>query len=275
MPGQRETSDRIRTGLRMRFTIALIAVAALVAIGMTSRPDRSGARQPATGSATATAVEPEPRLGADVPVAEADAGEPDSGDPDEPSSPRASTQLPPASGASPGPAGQELPQDILEENARIRRDLDHLKRLEAERARVARTLAKAGAGFDGPLRLGASGMAWPVGGPVVSPFGQRWGRLHAGIDIASPAGTVIRAAADGKVVIAGPTGGYGNYVCVQHTDTLNSCYAHMSRFLTAIGALVAQGEPIGLVGCTGNCFGDHLHFETYVRQRPVDPMPYL
>jgi murein DD-endopeptidase MepM/ murein hydrolase activator NlpD len=270
----RESSNRRLSGLRMRFAIALIAVAALVVVGMTSRPDRSGAPQPATGNATAAAAEePEPRLGADVPLpdtAVADAGD------SEKFSARASRQeLPPASGASPGPAGQELPQDILEENARIRRDLDHLKRLEAERARVARTLAKAGAGFDGPLRLGASGMAWPVSGPVVSPFGQRWGRLHAGIDIASPAGTVIRAAADGKVVIAGPTGGYGNYVCVQHTNTLNSCYAHMSRFLTASGALVAQGQPIGLVGCTGHCFGDHLHFETWVEGTPVDPMAYL
>jgi murein DD-endopeptidase MepM/ murein hydrolase activator NlpD len=265
---QRESSDRRRAGLRLRFTIALVAVAALVTIGMTSRPDRSGARQQAAGSATAE-VEPEPRLGIDVPIAAAD-----DADPQPP--PRASTQeIPPASGASPGPAGRELPQEILAENARIRRDLDHLERLEAERARVARTLARAGAGFDGPLRLGESGMAWPISGAVVSPFGQRWGRLHAGIDIASPAGTVIRAAADGEVVIAGPTGGYGNYVCVQHTDTLNSCYAHMSRYLTQRGAVVAQGQPIGLVGCTGNCFGDHLHFETWVDGTPVDPMAYL
>lgn len=270
MPGQRKSSDRPRAGLRVRFTIAVVAVAALVVVGMTSRPDRPGARQqPAGTAAVQAAAEPEPRLGTDVPIA-------DAGDTDPQPFPRASTQeIPPASGASPGPAGEELPQEILAENARIRRDLDHLKRLEAERARVARTLSRAGAGFDGPLRLGESGMAWPVNGAVVSPFGQRWGRLHAGIDIASPAGTVIRAAADGEVVIAGPTGGYGNYVCVQHTDTLNSCYAHLSRYLTQRGAVVAQGQPIGLVGCTGHCFGDHLHFETWVDGTPTDPMAYL
>jgi murein DD-endopeptidase MepM/ murein hydrolase activator NlpD len=170
---------------------------------------------------------------------------------------------------------EEPPRHILEENAMLRRELKHLKALEAARRRVSRALAAAGAIYDGPLRLGAGGLAWPVAGPIVSPFGQRWGRLHAGVDIAAPAGTVIRAAAAGSVVIRGPVGGYGNYVCVQHTARLTSCYAHLSRFLTEKGAVVRQGDPIGLVGCTGHCFGDHLHFETWVGGRPVDPMRYL
>jgi len=171
--------------------------------------------------------------------------------------------------------GDGPPQRILDENRKLRRELDHLKTFEAERRKVSGTLALAAAGYDGPLQLGRGGLAWPVNGPVVSPFGQRWGRLHAGIDIASPAGTVIRAAQSGRVVISAPTGGYGNYVCVQHTAQLNSCYAHMSRFLVGRGAAVRQGTPIGLVGCTGHCFGDHLHFETWVNQQPVDPMGYL
>ena len=170
---------------------------------------------------------------------------------------------------------EKPPRRILEENKRLRRELDHLKTLEAERRRVSRTLAQAAAIYDGPLQMGRGGLAWPVNGPVVSPFGQRWGRLHAGIDIASPAGTVIRAAQSGRVVISAPTGGYGNYVCVQHTAQLNSCYAHLSRFLVGRGAAVRQGSPIGLVGCTGHCFGDHLHFETWLNQQPVDPMSYL
>jgi len=167
------------------------------------------------------------------------------------------------------------PERVLRENARLRSQLDHLKALEAEQARVSRALSVAAASYDGPLRLGRGGLASPVGGPLVSPFGQRWGRLHAGIDIAAPAGTVIRAAANGGVAIAGPTGGYGNYVCLQHTARFTTCYAHLSRFLTERGALVRQGEPIGLVGCTGHCFGDHLHFETRVGGRPVDPMAYF
>ena len=167
------------------------------------------------------------------------------------------------------------PKRVLKENARIRQELDHLKALAAERGRVSLALSNAGASYDGPLRLGAGGLAWPVSGAVVSPFGQRWGRLHAGIDIAAPAGTLIRAAEAGRVVISAPTGGYGNYVCVQHTRRLTSCYAHLSRFLTKRGADLDQGEAVGLVGCTGHCFGDHLHFETWVGGRPVDPMPYL
>ena len=167
------------------------------------------------------------------------------------------------------------PKHVLRENARIRRELDHLKALAAEQRRVSLALGNATGSYDGPLRLGAGGLAWPVSGGVVSPFGQRWGRLHAGIDIAAPAGVVVRAAEKGQVVISGPVGGYGNYVCVQHTARLSTCYAHLSRFLTDKGALVQQGEPVGLVGCTGHCFGDHLHFETRVSGRAVDPMPYL
>lgn len=170
---------------------------------------------------------------------------------------------------------EEVPKHILRENASLRRQVDHLEALEREQARVARALGGASGLYDGPLQLGPGGLAWPVGGPVVSPFGQRWGRLHAGVDIAAPAGTVIRASGTGVVAISGPVGGYGNYVCVQHTASLSTCYAHLSRFLTRKGATVAQGQPIGLVGCTGHCFGDHLHFETRVGGQPVDPGRYF
>lgn len=177
-------------------------------------------------------------------------------------------------GGSRASEDEQVPPHILRENVKLRGELADLKALEAERGRVARALDAAGT-FDGPLRLGAGGLAWPVTGPLVSPFGPRGGRLHAGIDIAAPAGRPIRAAARGRVAIDGPTGGYGNYACIQHNRRLTTCYAHMSRSLTQKGSIVDQGEVIGLVGCTGHCFGDHLHFETWVRGRPTDPMPYL
>jgi murein DD-endopeptidase MepM/ murein hydrolase activator NlpD len=104
---------------------------------------------------------------------------------------------------------------------------------------------------------------------------MRWGRLHAGIDIAVPSGTPIRAADSGRVVLMGWVGGYGNYTCVQHTSSLSTCYAHQSSFGTSQGASVRQGQVIGSVGCTGHCFGDHLHFETRVNGSPVNPMGYL
>lgn len=126
----------------------------------------------------------------------------------------------------------------------------------------------------GPIQGGSSGMIWPVNGPVVSPFGMRWGRLHAGIDIAVPAGTPIRSPKDGNIVLAAPTSGYGNYTCIDHGGGLSTCHAHQSSFAITSGS-VKQGDVIGYVGCTGHCYGDHLHFEVRVNGTPVDPMGYL
>ena len=107
-------------------------------------------------------------------------------------------------------------------------------------------------------------MIWPVGGTFTSPFGMRWGRLHAGVDLAAPEGTPIRAAEAGNVVLAGWTGGYGNYTCIAHGGGLSTCYAHQSRYGTSVGAKVTQGQVIGYVGNTGHSFGAHLHFETRI-----------
>jgi murein DD-endopeptidase MepM/ murein hydrolase activator NlpD len=150
-----------------------------------------------------------------------------------------------------------------------------LKALEAEQARVQSALQGAQPGTAGPIKQGSGALVWPVNGPIASPFGMRWGRLHAGVDIAVPAGTPIRGAASGRVVLMGWVGGYGNYTCIQHTASLSTCYAHQSSFATSNGASVNQGQVIGQVGCTGHCFGDHLHFETRVNGSPVDPMGYL
>jgi murein DD-endopeptidase MepM/ murein hydrolase activator NlpD len=121
----------------------------------------------------------------------------------------------------------------------------------------------------------SSGLIWPVNGPVTSPFGWRWGRMHEGVDIAVPSGTPIQAAASGRVILAAPTGGYGNYTCVDHGGGLSTCYAHQSSYATSSGATVKQGQVIGYVGCTGSCYGDHLHFEVRVNGGAVDPMGYL
>lgn len=120
----------------------------------------------------------------------------------------------------------------------------------------------------------SSGFIWPVSGAVVSPFGMRWGRMHEGIDIAAPAGTPIRAVANGNVILAAPTGGYGNYTCIDHGGGLSSCYAHQASYAITSGS-VSQGDVIGYVGCTGSCFGDHVHFEVRINGGAVDPMGYL
>src|SRR5206468_7534629 len=121
----------------------------------------------------------------------------------------------------------------------------------------------------------AAGLIWPVSGPVTSPFGYRWGRLHAGIDIGVPYGTPIHAAASGTVVLAGWTGGYGNYTCIDHGGGLATCYAHQSSYAVSGGAQVSQGQVIGYVGNTGHSFGAHLHFEVRINGNPVDPLGYL
>jgi murein DD-endopeptidase MepM/ murein hydrolase activator NlpD len=129
----------------------------------------------------------------------------------------------------------------------------------------------------GPVRYGSGQLIWPVDGPVVSGFGYRWGRMHEGIDIAVPAGTPIRAADAGTVVLVqseAESGGYGNFSCLDHGGGLQTCYAHQSSFAITSGS-VSQGEIIGYVGCTGHCFGDHLHFEVRINGAPTDPLGYL
>ncbi|MCB0877393.1 MAG: peptidoglycan DD-metalloendopeptidase family protein [Thermoleophilia bacterium] len=152
----------------------------------------------------------------------------------------------------------------------------HLDDLE-EDARVLREVIKNGtATYHGQIGgLSASGFIWPVSGPVVSPFGPRWGRMHEGIDIAIGAGNPIAAAASGVVTYAGWMSGYGNMVIIQHAGNLATGYAHQSQIATSVGQLVKQGQVIGFVGCTGHCFGDHLHFEVYVDGAPHDPLQYL
>ena len=172
---------------------------------------------------------------------------------------------------------RRVKSDALATTRAHRHDLEgDLAALEKEQAAVLAKIQSAqGGGAAGPIRQGSGALIWPVNGPVVSGFGMRWGLLHAGVDIAVPAGTAIRAADSGTVVLLGWTGGYGNYTCIAHGGSLSTCYAHQSSYATSMGARVSKGQVIGRVGCTGHCFGDHLHFETRVNGAPVDPLGYL
>jgi murein DD-endopeptidase MepM/ murein hydrolase activator NlpD len=130
----------------------------------------------------------------------------------------------------------------------------------------------------GPIRYGSGHLIWPVDGPVVSGFGMRWGRMHTGIDIAVPEGTPIRAADAGTVALVqseSESGGYGNFTCIDHGEGLETCYAHQSSVAVSAGETVSQGQVIGYTGCTGHCFGPHLHFEVRVGGVPTDPLGYL
>jgi murein DD-endopeptidase MepM/ murein hydrolase activator NlpD len=152
--------------------------------------------------------------------------------------------------------------------------MEDLASLQAEQARVASALQ--GAPAPGPVQQGSGQLIWPVSGPITGVFGEsRPGHLHAGLDIAAAEGTPIRAADSGRVALAGWTGGYGNYTCIQHTASMSTCYGHQSRLGTSTGASVQQGQVIGYVGNTGHSFGAHLHFEVRINGTPVDPMGYL
>ena len=145
--------------------------------------------------------------------------------------------------------------------------------LEASQAQVtAQIQASGSSSYDSSPS--SSGLIWPVSGPVVSPFGMRWGRLHAGIDIGVGYGTPIHASASGTVIFAGWMGGYGNFVIIDHGGGLSTGYAHQSSIAVG-GGSVSQGQVIGYVGCTGHCFGPHLHFEVRINGTPVDPLGYL
>ena len=142
------------------------------------------------------------------------------------------------------------------------------------RARSAARASRSGASGDSG-RVSGAGMVWPVRGTVTSGYGPRWGRMHAGLDIASPNGTPIRAAKDGVVIFAGVQGGYGNVVIIDHGGGLTTLYAHQSRLGTTDGADVNGGQVIGFVGSTGQSTGNHVHFETRVGGSPQNPMRYL
>jgi murein DD-endopeptidase MepM/ murein hydrolase activator NlpD len=134
----------------------------------------------------------------------------------------------------------------------------------------------AGSSSSGDAASAGSGtFAWPLSGPITSPFGMRWGTLHPGIDIGVPQGTPIHAAGSGTVVWCGWMSGYGNLVMIDHHNGLATLYGHQSRVAASCGEQVTTGQLIGYTGCTGFCTGPHLHFEVRVNGSPVDPLGYL
>ena len=117
---------------------------------------------------------------------------------------------------------------------------------------------------------------WPVDGVLTSKFGLRGGRRHDGIDIGAPAGTEIRAAADGTVLYSGDQQtGYGNLIIISHAKDMITVYAHNQKNLVKDNDKVKQGQVIGKVGSTGRATGPHLHFEIRKRTRPRNPLFFL
>jgi murein DD-endopeptidase MepM/ murein hydrolase activator NlpD len=123
----------------------------------------------------------------------------------------------------------------------------------------------------------STGFIWPADGVFTSGYGWRWGRIHAGIDIAAPIGTPILAAASGVIEYSQwNDGGYGNMIDIRHADGTITRYAHLNELYVKEGQTVGQGQIIGAMGSTGFSTGPHLHFE--IRPNggsPIDPMAFL
>jgi murein DD-endopeptidase MepM/ murein hydrolase activator NlpD len=123
--------------------------------------------------------------------------------------------------------------------------------------------------------------AVPAEGRLSSLFGSRADPMgggegfHEGIDIAAPEGTPVRAAAAGAVLAAGPMGGCGNAVVIDHGAGLSTRYCHLSATARRRGERVGAGEEIGCVGSTGRSTGPHLHFEVREGGVAMDPAGYL
>ncbi|KQR91644.1 MAG: M23 family metallopeptidase [Microbacterium ginsengisoli] len=167
------------------------------------------------------------------------------------------------------------------------------KAAEAAAAAAAAAAAKAaqeaaqGGGGGGGGGASSSGWARPANGPMTSPYGPRYAQcgpsycassFHYGLDIANgTCGFPIFAASAGTVVHAGPNGGYGNYVKIDHGGGIGTGYAHMQNggILVSYGQQVSAGQVIGRGGETGNAFGCHLHFEFYVNGSPKNPQPLM
>jgi len=152
--------------------------------------------------------------------------------------------------------GGDLSEDTLRAN-KILSDMDRLNlyRIAAQKAPFAVPLKD-------PFRF-------------TSGFGCRWGRLHAGTDFAAPHGTPIYATADGVVTHAGWSSGYGNLIKIQHEFGIETRYGHLSKLRVKVGQRVSRGDRIGDMGNTGRSTGTHLHYETRVGGKPVNPMIYI
>ncbi len=108
------------------------------------------------------------------------------------------------------------------------------------------------------------------GAKVISPFGQRSGRMHSGTDLKTKPGDNILAAFDGEVVFSGVSSGYGNLVRIKHQNGLETYYAHNVRNLVTVGQQVRAGDVIALTGRTGRATTEHLHFETRIGGKAVN-----
>jgi murein DD-endopeptidase MepM/ murein hydrolase activator NlpD len=166
--------------------------------------------------------------------------------------------------------GPLVPVSVAHDAISFERQLHRIKLARAQIARLTRTLGTI------PVRK-------PLDGEIdlVSGFGVRTDpftgspAMHTGIDLHGDSGDPVRATADGTVTAAGWGGGYGRMIDVDHSNGLTTRYGHLSSVAVRVGQSIRTGQIIGKVGSTGRSTGPHLHYETRLRGRVVDPQKFL
>lgn len=167
---------------------------------------------------------------------------------------------------------------IRDYEADIAAQTETIQALEAIVAEERKKLAAAqGRKYDGGI------FTWPAPSytRISDDYGERIHpilgvkQFHNGIDMAAPGGTNILAAYDGKVVAAAYSGSMGNYVMIDHGDSLYTIYMHASALYVSAGQEVSKGAKIAAVGSTGRSTGNHLHFSVRLNGSYVNPHGYL
>lgn len=245
---------------------------------------------PGKGAAT-----PKPAIQASTPAASAPAGSPFM------KSPPAASLSPAAGKAAPNPWTGRSREVVLtkpgekEESFNLRPNSPSVKEetvAEVKEKKAEKTVArldsiissdgeekaKPAITRDKPRAESGSGFIWPVSSKkVVSAFGPKGkGKVNDGINIASPNGEPIWAAADGEVVFASnELKDYGNMVLIKHSGDKTTTYAHMGRIIVDKYERVKQGDIIGYVGSTGKAKDAQLHFAVHEGKNPVDPVKFM
>lgn len=184
---------------------------------------------------------------------------------------------------------EEQRQAEIERQRRLEAERKRQQQLAQERARQRQLQAQARARVNRQTassqvtrsRAAAveGGLRWPMGGfRITTYYGVRgaYQRFHTGLDMAAPIGTPIYAAQSGQVEVAGwSSWGYGIHAIIDHGNSLETLYGHMSRLVVRSGQYVERGDVIGYVGSTGWSTGPHLHFEVRVGGTTRNPISYL
>lgn len=185
--------------------------------------------------------------------------------------------------SAPTPQSLAYSDEVSPQNVKLSIDQFYALRTQAMSGRVTRAIEGGlTTSFDGDWTLLADAPSlWPLEGRVTSAFGEREdpfngeGAFHAGIDIAAPYGSPVRAAADGEVTGTRMGAGYGREVTIDHGHDVITVYGHLSAMDVVPGQHVSRGQVVGYVGQSGRSTGPHLHYEVRVHMVPVNPHKYL